>query len=130
MKKYIKFQETSSIDTVNRLQKDNWEVIEIKKNRCIDTHTETMHFILGYSVEEQLRKLQNIISSFEQYGFKEELFKCIANNNCENYDDIEEGKNYLGEEITPTAKFIQEYEEFVHGKQVPYYNKSKQKYSF
>ncbi|MED1409800.1 hypothetical protein [Bacillus paramycoides] len=66
MKKYIKFQETSSIDTVNHLQKNNWEVIEIQKNRCIDTHTETMHFILGYPVEEQLRKLQNTICSFEQ----------------------------------------------------------------
>jgi len=130
LKVYLKYQKTSSIDTVNKLQSEKWEVIETLKETCMDTHSETVYFILGYPLAEQLRKLQNIISSYEQYGFKDELFKCIANANSENYDDIEEGTNYLGEEITPTAKFIQEYEEFVHGKQVTYFNKSKKKYSF
>ncbi|QWI73170.1 hypothetical protein ER45_030055 (plasmid) [Bacillus mycoides] len=103
MKNYIKYEKTSSIDMVNKLKEDRWEVIETQKNICIDTHTETVYFILGYPVEEQVLKLQNIICYYEKLCVKDELFKHIAKEHKENYDEIEEGTVIFDEEITPTA---------------------------
>jgi hypothetical protein len=69
---------------------------------------------VGYPLKKRVEELSQIIKCFEDNGFKEQLFKKVAE---ENQDDFE---NYIadgGTSTAPTAEFMSWYETIVQNRE-------------
>jgi len=111
-------------DKIDQYLKKGWEIIETTRT-VYDNSESLLNYHIGYPIELKIRDLKIIIEAYEKYGFKEELYKKIAESNghdLEEYDTFN-GGNYV---VNDTVNFMEEYEFSVNNNRIKYYKKLSQ----
>ncbi|APH69755.1 hypothetical protein BAX60_21190 [Bacillus subtilis] len=106
MKEYVEIKELRPSENVNNYIKDGWEIIETLKQKNYEM--EELSYVVGYPAKKKIEDLKEIIKTYEDRGFKEQLFKSIAEENSEDYAEITE--SYYSQQ-NETTKFMNNYEE-------------------
>lgn len=105
---------------VDRYLKDGWEIIDTTKEGYGDGGF-FLKYHLGLSTRTMVMKLKEVIYSYEEHGFKEQLFKKVAESNGEDYslysNSISNG--YISKDAT--ISFMENYEKDIHDKKISYY---------
>lgn len=83
MKEFTDIEETQSTDLGYYL-KEGWEVIDYYKR------DEKLIYVVGYPYRKEVEDLKALIKAYEEFGFKEQLFKAIAEKNNNDYAQIKE----------------------------------------
>ena len=116
--KVITVQEGS----VDKYLQDGWEIIDTTKEGYGDGGF-YLKFHLGLTTRSMMIKYKEIIDSYEEFGFKEQLFEKVATSNGENYKDYSDTR--VGRRTKDlTTEFMERYEKNVHDLEVTYYKKN------
>lgn len=94
---------------INSYLADGWEIIETTKVLVEYPDTTALEYHIGLPARVLIDKLLGIIKDYEKYGFKEELFKKIAEENGKNLDDYVRGgigKDAVAEYMTNYEKVV------------------------
>jgi len=101
--------------------KDGWELIDSTKEGYGDGGF-YLKYHLGLSTRSMMKKLNNIIEKYEEFGFKEQLFEKVAVSNGQRYDDYTDKSMGLRSKDA-TIEFMESYERNVHDNDIKYYKK-------
>jgi hypothetical protein len=120
MKDFIQIEIVHSNEIDKYLQK-GWEIIETTK-MVYDDGGSRLNYHIGFSARSKVNELKQILKIYEEYGFKEELFKKVAQSNGDNIDNYDESPSGhpVGNE---TVSFLEQYEATVNDKQTKFYKK-------
>jgi hypothetical protein len=126
---YKKYQKVDDIEKVNELQREGWDTLE-----RIKTHPygeERVEYVMGYPLKNYTEYLERIIATYEKLGYKEELFKYIAEKNDERFEDIEVDDSFFTDAYavkrmkeSPTMSFMKNYEELINNERITLRKKS------
>lgn len=82
----------------------------------VDVQETSLRYHVGLPAEVRIDELKQILKLYEKYGFKEELFTKIAEENGHDLDDYSYNGGYTVN--NETTRFIEKYEKIVNGKRV------------
>lgn len=116
MVEYIRTATVSS-DTIDLFLKDGWEFLETTKESA--DGNEQIIYHIGLPARVLVHQLIEILSVYENFGLKEELFKCILDLNMEVKKNMtpDSDQSLITTEHT---HFISKYESIVYGRN-PYF---------
>jgi alanyl-tRNA synthetase len=100
--------------------KDGWEIIDTT-TLVLGNGESKLEYHIGLPPKAKIDQLKQIIKLYEEYGFKEELFKKIAEKNGHDLNDYTEGSGFHVN--NETTQFIENYEKIVNNKVIKLYKK-------
>ncbi|MEK5215300.1 hypothetical protein [Psychrobacillus sp. FSL H8-0487] len=108
--------------SVDKYLNEGWEIIDTTKEGYGDGGF-YLKYHLGLSTRSMMKKYKEIIDTYEDYGFKEQLFEKVAVNNGEKYEDYSNTQSGRRTKDI-TTDFMERYEKVVHDKEVVYFKKN------
>ena len=122
MGKYVEYNAVSSMN-INNYLSEGWEVIHATEERNGLGDMSVVYHI-GYPAEKRIEELTNLLKTYEELGFKDELFREYATSIGE--EGIVEKLTTNGGAFTysKTAAFMSNYDKLVHNRDTSYYQKS------
>lgn len=120
MSKYVEVTVVTDGDKVNKLISEGWEIISTN-NYVIEPPDARTQYHMGLPAQVLVEELRGLIRKYEEFGFKDELFKKVAEQNEENLDDYGTGTGRYT--IDKTPKFMSKYEKLVNNRNVEYLRK-------
>lgn len=114
---YKEYEQTSSMNEVYLLKKQGWEVIGTHIESYGDGSPDSKTvFTLGLSYKTVAQRLTSIINDIEELGFKDEIFRKVAEKHGEDPEEYE--MNSFAITKNEYTKWVIDYEKNVHDKKV------------
>lgn len=122
MKEYVRI-DTVGEGEVESFLADGWEIIETTKD-LFDHETTRIRYHVGLSARTLLEKYKSIIDDYERFGFKDELFRKIAE---ENGEDITKYSSSGKTTNDKTPMYMEKYYKVIHNQIKHFYEEYTQK---
>lgn len=122
VREYVKVEVLTDANEIDKLMKQGWEIIATN-NYVIEPPDARTQYHLGLPANVRIEQLREIVKKYEEFGFKDELLKKVAEQNGENIEDFTThgGRPAYGE----TPAFIKKYEDAVNNVDVRIYREFK-----